>query len=307
MNLKEVILLIIAVVSFILSVVVIIISQTGVRRTYRCMNEMLDDAIAGDFIEKKFDESQMSKVAAKLRRFLLSSKLSQNRINQEKEAIKSLISDISHQTKTPITNILLYLQLLSEEEQLPAGCLEQLELIKKQSEKLDFLVQALVKTSRLETGVIAVKAVNGVLNTVISSALEQLQGKAEHKNIMLKVCTEREYRAFFDLKWTIEAVYNVLDNAVKYTSEGGCITITLIEYEMFLRMDIEDNGIGIPEDELNKIFIRFYRGRETYTQEGVGIGLYLTRKILSEQGGYIKVASTQGKGSTFSLFFPRKA
>lgn len=289
-----------------LAIISIVASQVQLRRTYQQINKMLDEAIKGDFREKSYDESLLSKVSVKLKHFLEASLLSRKNLDQEKERVKALISDISHQTKTPITNILLYIQLLEEDEKLEPESRKSLELIKKQSEKLDFLVQALVKTSRLETGIITVNPSYGLLNTAALSALEEVSSKAEHKNIVINNRIEGEYYAHFDLKWTVEAIYNILDNAVKYTSKGGTITISMQNYEMFVRLDITDTGMGIPEEELNKIFIRFYRGRAVVEQEGVGIGLYLARKILMEEGGYIKVASKLKEGTTFSLFFLRK-
>ena len=98
---------------------------------------------------------------------------------------------------------------------------------------------------------------------------------------------------------------NIVDNAIKYT-EHGTITISAVSYEMFARIDISDTGSGIPETEQAKIFARFYRSKAVQEQEGVGIGLYLARQILSGEGGYIKVTSALGKGSTFSVFLPRE-
>ena len=110
--------------------------------------------------------------------------------------------------------------------------------------------------------------------------------------------------AVFDFKWTAEALANIVDNAIKYT-EHGTITISAVSYEMFARIDISDTGSGIPETEQAKIFARFYRSNSVQKQEGVGIGLYLDRQIISGEGGYIKVASVPGKGSTFSIFLPK--
>lgn len=96
---------------------------------------------------------------------------------------------------------------------------------------------------------------------------------------------------------------NVVENAVKYTEQGG-IAITVISYEMFVRIDVADTGIGIPEDMQGKIFSRFYRSEDVREQEGVGIGLYLAREILDGENGYIKVSSRPGEGSDFSIFLP---
>ncbi|WP_254329496.1 sensor histidine kinase KdpD [Paenibacillus sp. MZ03-122A] len=126
--------------------------------------------------------------------------------------------------------------------------------------------------------------------------------KADTKGISI-VMENTTIHTCFDLKWTAEAVYNIMDNAVKYTETGGSITIKVIAYDLFCRIDITDSGIGIAEDELSKIFMRFSRYPTVSSQEGVGIGL-LAREIIAAQGGYIKVQSRCGSGSTFSLFLP---
>lgn len=127
--------------------------------------------------------------------------------------------------------------------------------------------------------------------------------KADTKGISI-VMENTTIHTCFDLKWTAEAVYNIMDNAVKYTETGGSITIKVIAYDLFCRIDITDSGIGIAEDELSKIFMRFSRYPTVSSQEGVGIGLFLAREIITAQGGYIKVQSRCGSGSTFSLFLP---
>lgn len=293
-------------VTIIVSLVIVLLQQRELRKTYNQLNQMLEEAIKGDFQEKLFNESQMSKISVKMKRFLTAAFVSGRNIQMEKEAVKALISDISHQTKTPITNILLYIQLLKEEESLSEEGRNYAERIGEQSEKLDFLLQTLVKTSRLETGIIAVKATAGIINEAIFAAVSEVTKKAEDKSITLYFEPRKEFRAVFDSKWTTEAIYNVLDNAVKYTETGGSVTITAKDYEMFLRLDIVDTGIGIAEEEYNLVFKRFYRGKAAALQEGVGLGLYLARKIIMAEGGYIKVTSKEGEGCTFSLFFPKK-
>lgn len=298
--------IILILLTIIVSLTIILLQQRELRKTYNQLNQMLDEAIKGDFQEKLFDESQLSKIAVKLKRFLAAAFVSKRDIQIEKEAVKALISDISHQTKTPITNILLYIQLLKEEESLSTEGRTYAEMISGQSEKLDFLLQILVKTSRLETGIIAVKAEPGIINGAILTAISEVTKKAEDKSITLNFDFKEDFRAVFDFKWTTEAIYNILDNAVKYTAKGGGITVTAKDYEMFLRLDIVDTGIGITEEEYNLIFKRFYRGKAAALQEGVGLGLYLARKILMAEGGYIKVSSKEGEGSAFSLFFAKK-
>ena len=264
------------------------------RRIMENLNRMLDIAMQGDFTEEYFDESMLSSVETKLAHYLTVSATSAKNVQAEKDKIKTLIADISHQTKTPIANILLYTQLLREQP-LPE---------ESQSRKLQILIDALVKTSRLESGIIALRPSAGNLASVIQSAVSQLAPKAEEKGISI-VAESIDADAVFDSKWTEEAIFNLLDNAVKYTPSGGEVRVSVTSYELFSAIHIRDTGPGIPEEEQPKVFQRFYRGMEHRNEEGVGIGLYLVRQIAEGQGGYVKVISEKGMGSTFSLYLPR--
>ena len=265
------------------------------------MNRMLDIAMRGNFTEDSFDESLLSALESKLAHYLAASTVSARNVQAEKDKLKALIGDISHQAKTPIANILLYTQLLSEQPE-NRGCLEALE---GQTKKLQSLIDALVKTSRLESGVTALRPVPGKLLPMLESAVSQLAPKAAAKGIPI-VLEAADADAVFDPKWTEEALYNLLDNAVKYTGAGGAVRVTVTAYQMFSAIHVSDTGPGIPEEEQPRVFQRFYRGAEHAEEEGVGIGLYLVRQIAEGQGGYVKVSSQMGVGSTFSLYLPRK-
>ena len=141
---------------------------------------------------------------------------------------------------------------------------------------------------------------------LLEEAAGQEEQAARQKGVTLQV---RPFagRAAYDPRWTGEALGNVVNNAVKYTPAGGAVTLGAQMLEGFCRVDVTDAGPGIPEEEQGAIFDRFYRGAGTRTAEGLGLGLYLAREILTRQGGYIKVSSAPGKGSTFSLYLPRAA
>ena len=273
------------------------------RRVMKNLNRMLDAAMAGTFLEQGFDESLLSAVESRFAHYLAADAVSARKLQEEKDKIKTLIADVSHQTKTPAANILLYTQLLSEQELSPKGraCAAALE---GQVEKLRALVEALVKTSRLEVGVLALHPKAGPLAPILEDAAAQFIPRAAEKGITLTLAS-MDAQAVFDSKWTAEAVCNLLDNAVKYTPAGGTVTVEVIPYQMFCRISVTDNGPGIPEAERAKVFQRFYRSPAAYETEGVGIGLYLARQIAEGQGGYIKVSSQPGQGSCFSLYLPR--
>ena len=271
------------------------------RRILENLNRMLDMAMRGNFTEDSFDESLLSALESKLAHYLAASTVSARNVQAEKDKLKALIGDISHQTKTPIANILLYTQLLMEQPGNRA-CLDALD---GQTKKLQSLIDALVKTSRLEYGVIALHPAGGGLQAVIDAALSQIAPKAAAKKIQITL-EPTEADAVFDPKWTEEALYNLLDNAVKYTPAGGVVRVTVTAYQLFSAIHVSDTGPGIPEEEQPRVFQRFYRGAEHAEEEGVGIGLYLVRRIAEGQGGYVKVSSQVGKGSTVSLYLPRK-
>ena len=273
------------------------------RRMLNTLDRMLDDAIRGDFQESLYDESRLSALETRMAHYLSSNTVSARNLAAEKDAIKTLIGDISHQTKTPIANLLLYAQLL-EEQDLPPESRAYVSALEGQAEKLRFLIDALVKTSRLESGVLAMTPRRHGLQQMLEDAAAQAAPRAEAKGIALTV-EPTDLSARFDPKWTTEALYNLVDNAVKYTPTGGSVTLRAEGYELFCRIDVTDTGPGIPEAEQAKIFQRFYRSPSVSGEEGVGIGLYLARQIAAGQGGYLKVTSRPGEGSTFSLFLPR--
>ncbi len=270
------------------------------------MRQMLDAAIDGSFAESTFEESLYSAVENKLSEYLNASEISARRTAEEKDRIKALIADISHQTKTPISNILIYTELLKEQG-LPEEARQNVTLLESQAQKLSFLIAALVKLSRLETGIIVLHAREGSVTGLTEEVCKQFEQRARDKGLYLRMESTdmQEVTAVFDAKWTGEALGNVIDNAIKYTRAGG-ITVTIKPYELFVGIEVADTGIGISEEEQARIFGRFYRTMEVSGEEGLGIGLYLSRQILQMEGGYIKVASEAGKGARFTLYLQKK-
>ena len=221
----------------------------------------------------------------------------------EKERVKGLISDISHQIKTPVANIKLYMESL-EGENVSPDAQKFLKKIKGQTEKIDFLMQSMVKMSRLETGILQIHKEEKDLYETIGRAVSAVVAEAAAKDIDLYVDCEKPMQIRHDSKWTEEAIYNILDNAVKYTENGGKIQIRARRQELFLKLSISDTGKGIALERQAEIFTRFYREPEVHEKPGVGIGLYLARTIMELQKGYIEVKSEPGKGACFSLYFP---
>lgn len=289
-------------ISFFIILFVILYHRKKEKQLLTKLNNMLDTAINGEFKENLFDETMLSAFQTRLWRYISSSNISLENINLEKENIKSLISDISHQSKTPITNIKIYSELLNEED-ISEECKQYLKCLQQQTEKLEFLISSLIKISRLETDIIKINPKKNCINMLLKNVKIQLNNKLISKNINI-ITGENNVEAIFDAKWTEEAIYNILDNAIKYSFENSVIQIKIKTYQLFCRIDIIDNGIGIKEEEYSKIFTRFYRSEMVNNIEGVGIGLYLAREIIKKQNGYIKVKSEINNGSTFSIFLP---
>ena len=242
-----------------LALAVVIYDRWRTARIVQRLDDMLTAAMNGTFSEETFDESRLSSLESRLGRYLAASALSSRNVREQKDQISALISDISHQTKTPVANLQLYAQLLSEQPLTPQGK-DCAAAISAQAEKLQTLIEALVKTSRLETGILALHPQSGEISPVVERAAAQYAPKAAEKGIALT-----------------------------------------------LRQRSGSAGPGISEEEQAKIFGRFYRAPGAWQAEGVGIGLYLTRQIAEKQGGYVKVESTPGMGSTFSLYLPRES
>ena len=298
--------------TFILIIALVILGFIYIirRSTVKFSNSMCDSIDKIIYKEEKIEfvedeETIFSKLQHKLKKLVEILDNNREEALREKDNIKSLIGDISHQIKTPIANITMYNDTLIQRELNKDQQNMFLNNMKFQVSKLEWLVQALIKMSRLESNIISLNKVNSNLSDTIANALSGVYLKAEEKEIDLTIECPAFIKVNHDKKWTSEALFNIIENAVKYTDNGGSINISVEEWELFTKIDIMDTGIGISEEDINNIFKRFYRCREVLEVEGIGIGLYLTNEIITKQGGYIKVKSEKGKGTTFSVFLQR--
>ena len=268
----------------------------------------LDNMIDGNEELQKSNDSEtlFARINHRLIRLYEIMQKNRHKIDMERQELQMLISDISHQVKTPVSNLQMVTDTLltkpvSEEERM-----DFLQGIRSQTDKLDFLFQALVKTSRLETGAIRLEKKDSSLFHTLAQAMSSIVYAAEKKEIAVSVDCPENLIISHDSKWTSEALFNLLDNAVKYTPAGGKIAVSVVLWEMYVEIKVTDTGKGISESNQAAIFRRFYREEEVHEQQGVGIGLYLAREIVTRQGGYIKVVSEPGKGSEFSIMLPTK-
>ena len=266
----------------------------------------LDNMIDGNEELQKSNDSEtlFARINHRLIRLYEIMQENRHKVDMERQELQMLISDISHQVKTPVSNLQMVTDTLltkpvSEEERM-----DFLQGIRSQTDKLDFLFQALVKTSRLETGAIRLEKKDSSLFHTLAQAMSSIVYAAEKKEIAVSVDCPENLIISHDSKWTSEALFNLLDNAVKYTPPGGKISVSVVLWEMYVEVKVTDTGKGISESNQASIFRRFYREEEVHEQQGVGIGLYLAREIVTRQGGYIKVVSEPGHGSEFSIMLP---
>ena len=264
------------------------------------LDALMDGREPGNF--HPYEDSQVSKVQGKLLQYYGRIWESQRQSDEDKQTIQELVSDISHQVKTPVANIQMFTNILYQHRLSDEKRAEFLETMMAQIHKLDFLMQSLVKMSRLETGTFTLHMENNRLYDTIAQAVNGIWARADQKNIRLHVTCDSQTTVKHDTKWTAEALGNILDNAVKYTPKGGSIRVTVRPWQFYTRIDITDTGIGIASGHYNDVFKRFYRTQEVAAEEGVGLGLYLARGIITRQKRYISVRSDPGKYTTFSVF-----
>ena len=290
-------------------VVVLLWKNYHTKKEARLFAEKVEDALDAIVtgkewtIEGELEDSLWGRTGTQLAKARNVFRKKEEESVREKERVKGLISDISHQTRTPVANIKLYLELLGDEE-LSQNGQEFLEKIQGQMGKIDFLMQSMVKMSRIETGILQIHKEDKNLYETIRHAVASVVPEAAQKKIALYVDCEEEMFIRHDSKWTEEAIYNVLDNALKYTEPGGKIHIQAERQELFVKLSISDTGKGIAPERQAEIFTRFYREPEVHDKPGVGIGLYLARTIMELQKGYIEVQSEVGRGASFRLYFP---
>ncbi|MFR3138745.1 MAG: sensor histidine kinase [Lacrimispora saccharolytica] len=268
--------------------------------------QTLDHMIEGNEVPLRPEDSEttLARICHRLSRLYQIMQENRRKVDEERQELQSLISDISHQVKTPVSNLKMAADTLLEKPVSEAERIDFIRGIRSQTDKLDFLFQALVKTSRLETGVIQLEKKPGRLFDTVAQAMSGIVYAAEKKKIVVSVDCPEDLTVSHDSKWTSEALFNLLDNAVKYTPAGGKIAVSVILWEMYVEIKVSDTGKGISESNQAAIFRRFYREEEVHDQQGVGIGLYLAREIVTQQGGYIKVVSAPGNGAEFSIMLP---
>ena len=273
------------------------------RKMYRIIDKMQDEILNRQPVTlSDLREGKVSMLACKAKRIQEMLEFEIAKAEEEKEQVKGLISNMSHQLKSPLANLIMYEEILEQGEVSPADRLKFLKKMRIQSEKLDWILQSLFKMVKLEQDVISFEAEEVSIRETILDAINMIYEKAEKKEISIVTKPFEDKKLYHNRKWTAEVFVNLLENAVKYSEPESCITIECISFEMYTQIRFTDRGRGVRKEEQTEIFKRFYRSRDVEHLEGSGIGLYLCRLILEKEKGYLNVESEYGKGSRFSVF-----
>lgn len=289
-----------------LALAALILMAAVYRRRLRRFSQILSSFQKdGTLPRQGMEDTMESKLESQLVSALRRVSLQEERARREKDETARLLSDLSHQLKTPLANIIMNTEILRDKN---LGQEERTQFFlrnEEQAQKMQWLMKNLVKASRLEQGVISFECESAPLHETLARSISGVYAQARDREIAIET---EEFHPVFPVhnpKWTSEAIGNILENAVKYSPRGGVIRIRVSRLEMYVKIEILDQGPGVPKSEYNSIFQRFYRGRDAQQQEGSGLGLYLAQLIAQREKGYITVGENpEGTGSCFTLFLP---
>ncbi|MDD4112959.1 MAG: HAMP domain-containing sensor histidine kinase, partial [Herbinix sp.] len=277
--------------------------RLNIVKTYNKISSLLEQSLAGKVeLVNETDETRESKIVAQLRTILEQANYDKSQAKAERDEVAALLSDLSHQLKTPLANLSIYTELLMDDSLSPEERREFINRIQEQKDKMEWLTKLLLQVSRLEVGMIEFEAKPNEIRETLSESISLVYAASAKKNIQIEVEEFRDCKLLHNRKWTKEVFVNVLDNAMKYSEDNTKILVRIVPMEIYTKIMIIDEGIGIPIEEYNRIFTRFYRGKSVVDKDGAGLGLYISQLILSKEGGYITVDSVVGKGSTFSVY-----
>ena len=287
-----------------LCILTMFLCRRYVNRAFDSVDKVLERILSKNFDEpvNTVGEDRISKLAHKANRIMdmCISEITQS--TAEKKTIQGFISDMSHQMKTPLASIAMYIELLGEGGLSAEEQQDFISRMKTGTEKLQWLVESLIKMSRLETGVIALSPAKLGIKQTISDAISGVLAEADRRGITIAVSSFDDVFLHHDRKWTVEAIGNIMENAVKYSHEDSEIVVSVKALHQYTKIAVTNKGVGIPKSDWHLIFKRFYRGANVKNKEGVGLGLYLATVIMEKQGGYIMVDSEPEQSTTFSLF-----
>lgn len=292
-------------IAVVLLLVILVFGSVWFFRQWKRLDDILEQFQKGNLYEDSVSdvkETRESRVVSEMRQILGRASAREKLAQNEKQQVMELLSDLSHQLKTPLANIVLDVELLEKNQMEVLQRTYFLNHTKEQAVKMQWLMQSLLKASRLENGLISFQAAMLPVKETIADAISAVYAQASGKKIEIMPEEFSDVSLYHNRKWTAEAIANILENAVKYSPEGSVIQICLQRLELYSRIVIQDQGVGIEEKDFGRIFQRFYRGENVRQEEGTGLGLYLAQLILQKERGYVTVSSRMGEGSSFSIY-----
>lgn len=274
------------------------------KKEMEALSRNLERLIGGEYLEMKemSEDTLPSKIQHQMIRLSDRMRGNEERMEREKNEIKKLIAEIAHQLRNPLANMEVYLDMLAEDSESEEERRFCIEAVAASEGRIRFLTEAFIKMARLESRIIQIKKESLDLRDTLLKSILQAKALSDEKRIQIRLIGE-EIQIPHDANWLGEAVYNLLDNSVKYSKPDFCIEVSTVQNDMFVQIAVRDYGIGIGEEEENLIFQRFYRGKRVTAEEGFGLGLYLTREIILQHGGFVKVRRKE-QGLEISVYLP---
>ena len=262
------------------------------------IDDILRGADKADLSE--YREGELSILSDEIRKMTVRLREQNSALYKDSQFMKEALEDMSHQLRTPLTAMLLVLGMLREPELSAQQRAEHIRELHRLLSRMQWMLETMLGLSRLEAGAVEFKAEDIPVSELITEALEPLSISIELKNIT--VSTEIEGAPVFraDRQYCTEALVNILKNCMEHTPEGGTIKIYAVENAVYTGITVTDSGSGIPEQELPRIFERFFRGSE-FGKNGYGIGLAFARKIIALQNGSLQVRNAPPLGAEFEI------
>lgn len=295
--------------TLIVCVVFVLIHLFSTYKRYKKISDLSEDInriLHGDsqVLVEKCAEGELGILESEIYKMTVRLREQQHRLKEDKVFLADSIADISHQLRTPLTSINLLLSFLSEPDISKERKQKLIHEIYGLLSRIDWLITALLKISKLDAGTIKFSDEKIALKELIHKATESLLVPLELHEIELKVLAEGDFIG--DVSWTQEAITNIVKNCMEHTSNGGAIRISALENPLYSQISISDNGSGIDKEDLPHIFERFYKGKKS-DGKSFGIGLALARTIISAQKGTIKAENNKDKGAKFTIRFYKGA